>query len=415
MSLFAALQSLAAQQQVATGMVVAALAGTAAFSLKAVPGHAWKGAKDLFSVTLCVEGRDRLYRDLGIWLARGGAAKQSQRLMVEEDFDYDEGRWRWAITLGLGWHLIWVDGRPLLVNRSVSEGGDLAKLIGDGASKKLWLVSLGRSQALIRRIVDEAERIASSDGLVQVNFWQGGGYMLADRRQPRALDTLFMPAAQKAALIADVQAFLEARETYRKRGTPWRRGYLFEGRPGTGKTSLIFAMASALGRSIYLINLASVSSDNELMMAFNQVDWNGVVLIEDIDAAEISKDRQLVSAEREAKSVVPGAQPQKLTLSGLLNAIDGVGAREGRLLFATTNHPEKLDPALLRPGRFDVREAITPLDRESAMAMFTAFDGPARLGVNAWRRIEARLPMPAAELQNLLQQPEAAPAIEAAA
>jgi chaperone BCS1 len=63
----------------------------------------------------------------------------------------------------------------------------------------------------------------------------------------------------------------------------------------------------------------------------------------------------------------------RITFSGLLNAIDGVAAGEGRLLFATTNHPERLDPALIRPGRIDRRVEIGHADREQLARIFRRF------------------------------------------
>jgi len=395
------LSTILAEQQLAVGMVSAAVAGAAVFGLKSVPSKAWTVAKDLFSTTLVIEGRDELYRYVNVWLSRSGAAARSRRLIVQDDYDYEAGAWTWRLTLGFGWHVVWAFGRPIFVNRSQSEGGELAKFLGQGAGQRLWLVSAGRSQSVLRRVVAEAERVYNGDGLVRVYFWHLGRYVLADRRAPRDLATVFLPASQKARLVADVEAFAAARETYRVRGTPYRRGYLFGGRPGTGKTSLIFALAGLLRRSVYVVNLACVGGDNDLLAAFNEVGPDGVVVIEDIDAAEISRDRAEVAAPAPgAPSASP--QPQRMTLSGLLNAVDGVAAREGRVLFVTSNHADKLDPALLRAGRIDVREEVAPLGRAEAWEMFKAFRPDGDAGEFA-ALTQGRLPIVAAELQNLLQ------------
>lgn len=400
---------LAQSQQIATGMVVGAIAGTAVFALKEAPAKAWSLLQDLLSVTLVVEGRDDLYPQLNRWLSRDAATGKAQRLIAQDDYNYEAGRWGWQLTLGRGWHLVWFERWPLFVHRVVEDGSELAKLLGGAANHRLWLISPGRSQRRLRGLIAEAERIYNGDGLVRVYFWHGGGYRMADRRAPRDLDTVFLPEAQKARVVEDVQAFVEARDTYRQRGTPYRRGYLFEGPPGTGKTSLIFALAGLLGRSVYVINLATVAGDNDLLAAVNEVGSDGVVVIEDIDAAEITKDRAAAVA---APVAVPNGVPvaagaQRLTLSGLLNAIDGVASREGRVLFVTSNHPDSLDAALLRAGRIDVRERIAPLAHNEAWRMFRAFRPDASPAEFA-RLVATRLPMPAAELQNLLQSPEAA-------
>lgn len=412
MNLAQQLSALIAQQQVAVGMIGAAAAGTIMFSLKALPGQIWAVLKDQFSVTLSVTGTDPAYEHLNLWFSRNQAVKHARRLMLQEEFDYDKGDWRWRFTLGHGHHLIWAGGSPMLIHRSLAEGaGELGKLLGkSAANQKLEITTLGRRQTIIREAAAEAETIANEDGRVRVYFWAGHGYQLADRRAPRPMDTVYLPDEQKRRIITDALTFIAAKADYTARGTPYRRGYLFEGPPGTGKTSLIFALAGLLDRSVYVINLSNVYGDNALMGAFNEVGPAGVVVIEDIDTAEVGKNR----SGPPVSSPVPGApgQPvapvqinERITLSGLLNAIDGVAAREGRMLFVTSNHTSHLDPALLRSGRIDVRETIDRLDFATARRMFCAFRPDAGPG-EFERMVAHRLLLAAADLQNLLQEAE---------
>jgi hypothetical protein len=403
------LTPLLAQQQIAIGMIGATFVGALVYSLKALPSNLWAVLREQFSVTLAVEGQDLIYDHLNLWFSRHQAVKRVRRMMLQQEFDYDRSDWRWKFTLGRGWHLIWTHGRPMLVHRDVSEGGEIAKLLGKGTNQRMSVITIGRDQALLRRIVEEAEEIYNSDGHVRIYYWNQSGYDLADRRPPRSMDTVFLPDAQKRRLIADVRAFTEAKAAYRERGTPYRRGYLFEGPPGTGKTSLIFALAGLLGRAVFVINLSNVHGDNALLAAFNAVGNDGVVVIEDIDTAEITKDREVVAvqqAEQQSNGGGPpmlmGAQSGRVTLSGLLNAIDGVAAREGRILFVTSNHASELDPALLRSGRIDRRETIDRLDADTAWAMFQAFR-PDGAHADFERLVLPRLPIAAADLQNLLQ------------
>lgn len=398
-----------AQQQVALGMVAATVAGALLFSLKALPEKLWLVLREQFSVTLAIEGQDLIYDHLNLWFSRHQAVRGARRMMLQQEYDYDRSDWRWQFTLGKGWHLIWVHGRPMLVHRSVSDGGEIAKLLGKGTNQRIEVITLGRDQDLIRRVVTEAEEIYNSDGHVRVYFWSGHQYELADRRPPRALETVYLPAAQKQRLVDDLNTFIGARDEYRRRGTPYRRGYLFEGPPGTGKTSLIFALAGLVNRAVFVINLSNVHGDNALLAAFNQVGNDGVVVIEDIDTAEITKDREAVAAQQaEIVPVIPGGVPVpqqqagRPTLSGLLNAIDGVAAREGRVLFVTSNHAGKLDKALLRSGRIDCRETIDHLEADVAWEMFTAFR-PCGTRAEFDRTVAPRLPMAAADLQNVLQ------------
>lgn len=144
-------------------------------------------------------------------------------------------------------------------------------------------------------------------------------------------------------LCDDIQKFQNSEEWYQKRGIPYRRGYLLYGPPGTGKTSFTLAVAGALKLNICYLNLSSGRlDDDDLNDVLSSAPDNSIILLEDIDAIFVQRE-----------SVTQGHQ-RGVSFSGLLNALDGVRSQEGSILFMTTNHREKLDPALLRPGRCDV-------------------------------------------------------------
>lgn len=125
---------------------------------------------------------------------------------------------------------------------------------------------------------------------------------------------------------------------------PYRRGYLLYGPPGTGKTSFVQAVAGALKLNICYLNLSGGRFDDDgLNRALNDAPAHSIILLEDIDG--IFVEREAVSVQKKGRNV---------SFSGLLNALDGVRSQEGRITIMTTNHREKLDPALLRPGRADV-------------------------------------------------------------
>jgi chaperone BCS1 len=139
---------------------------------------------------------------------------------------------------------------------------------------------------------------------------------------------------------------------------PYHRGYLLYGPPGTGKTSLVSAIAAHFGVSIYTVNLTDFN-DRTLMKAVNQVSPNSVLLFEDIDCMKGSQAR--AEANSGVKDNIPaatneGAAKQNgVTLSGLLNVLDGFYAPTNVIFVMTTNHVEALDVALLRPGRIDYK------------------------------------------------------------
>lgn len=131
---------------------------------------------------------------------------------------------------------------------------------------------------------------------------------------------------------------------YKNKGVPYRRGYLLYGPPGTGKTSFTQAIAGELKLNICYLNLSGGNlCDDGLNRALNDAPADSIILLEDIDGIFIQREEVQGNKRRR----------RRVTFSGLLNALDGVRSQEGRILFMTTNHKEKLDPALLRPGRCD--------------------------------------------------------------
>src|SRR4029079_9987839 len=125
------------------------------------------------------------------------------------------------------------------------------------------------------------------------------------------------------------------------------------------------AIASEFSRPIYALNLGSIQSDQELIEAAAELPEHAELMIEDVDAAS-------ATAKREVREKTPAVAPVStedatpVSLSALLNVLDGVFSRDGRILIMTTNHPDNVDPALLRTGRADMRETIGPLDYEDA-------------------------------------------------
>ncbi|KAE8378207.1 P-loop containing nucleoside triphosphate hydrolase protein [Aspergillus bertholletiae] len=218
-------------------------------------------------------------------------------------------------------------------------------------------------------------------------------------RSPRPLSTVILDQEQKDAFVDDIKEYLHprTRRWYSNRGIPYRRGYLLHGPPGTGKTSLCFAVAGLMGLPLYLLNLSSKSfGEDDLMSLFQELPRRCIVLLEDVDCAGITQKRisEGNGDDSTAKPAVDGKEGDVLedidvdsskpgvSLSGLLNVIDGVAASEGRILVMTTNHPEKLDAALLRPGRVDMSIQFgyaEPADiKELFSAIYSTLEGDVR-------------------------------------
>ncbi|KAJ8540971.1 hypothetical protein K7X08_001787 [Anisodus acutangulus] len=148
-------------------------------------------------------------------------------------------------------------------------------------------------------------------------------------------------------LIEDLDMFVSRKDYYRRIGKAWKRGYLLYGPPGTWKSSLVAAMANYLKFDVYDLDLREVQCNSDLRRLLIGSANRSILVIEDIDC-----NVGLQNRENENDTT----EDDKITLSGLLNFIDGLWSSCGdeRIIVFTTNHKDRLDPALLRPGRMDV-------------------------------------------------------------
>ncbi|TYJ10270.1 hypothetical protein E1A91_A11G196200v1 [Gossypium mustelinum] len=180
-------------------------------------------------------------------------------------------------------------------------------------------------------------------------------------KHPATFDTLAMEPDLKEFIMKDLDSFVERKEFFENVGRAWKRGYLLYGPPGTGKSSLVAAIANYMRYNVYDLQFQSVRNDSDLRRVLTSTTNRSILLIEDIDCStKVTHDRTKVkeNCEEEENDELkhPYGTDPGVTLSGLLNFIDGLWSSCGneRIIIFTTNHKEKLDPALLRPGRMDV-------------------------------------------------------------
>jgi chaperone BCS1 len=187
-----------------------------------------------------------------------------------------------------------------------------------------------------------------------------------DARKKRPLQSVVLDKGIKERIVADVRDFLGRQQWYVDRGIPYRRGYLLYGPPGSGKSSFIQALAGELDFGVAIINLSERGvTDDKLAHLLTKLPARTILLLEDADAA--FRNRRQVDAD--------GYGGATVTFSGLLNALDGVAAGEERIAFLTTNHIDRLDEALIRPGRVDMTVRIGEATRHQAAEMWDRFYG----------------------------------------
>nr|GEU44776.1 AAA+ ATPase domain-containing protein [Tanacetum cinerariifolium] len=238
------------------------------------------------------------------------------------------------------------------------------QLKGDyfGPEKKYWELKFNNNKkdiiidSYLPFIIEKAQEIKIQKKSVQLHNLRSPESRHFDSKQtvnlnhPSTFETLAMDQKLKKEIMDDLDRFVKRKDYYERVGKAWKRGYLLYGPPGTGKSSLIAAMANHLKFDIFDLQLTNVKDDSSLKEILLETTNRSILVIEDIDCS-IVPDRKEPSSSGESRRDDP-----KFTLSGLLNFIDGLWSCCGdeRIIVFTTNHKERLDPALLRPGRMDM-------------------------------------------------------------
>ncbi|XP_028800865.1 AAA-ATPase At3g28580-like [Neltuma alba] len=229
----------------------------------------------------------------------------------------------------------------------------------------------------LRHVLDEGKAIASRNRQIKLltnnpsNGLSTYNWSRVVFEHPASFDTLALHPKKKEEIVKDLVRFKNGKNYYAKIGKPWKRGYLLYGPPGTGKSTMIAAMANFLNYDIYDLELTAVKNNTELRKLLIQTHGKSIIVIEDIDCslnltgqrkkmnknAKGTKDEEEDKKSKEdlLKRYEEEEKNSKVTLSGLLNFIDGVWSSCGgeRIIVFTTNFVDKLDPALIRRGRMD--------------------------------------------------------------
>ncbi|KAF8013022.1 hypothetical protein BT93_I1015 [Corymbia citriodora subsp. variegata] len=227
------------------------------------------------------------------------------------------------------------------------------------------------TQSYIQHVLTEGKAITSKNRQrkLYTNDPQDSMWIPAVFKHPATFETLAMHPDKKREIMEDLTKFTERKEYYAKIGKAWKRGYLLYGPPGTGKSTMIAAMANFLNYDVYDLELTAVKDNTELRRLLIETSSKSIIVIEDIDCSldltgqrkkaggdDNDKDKEDDKDDNPLKKMTGKEQKSsKVTLSGLLNFIDGIWSACGgeRLIVFTTNHLDKLDPALIRRGRMD--------------------------------------------------------------
>lgn len=349
--------------QMIGGAISLALMGGTTYLLRSVPMNLWKFFVKHTTTELVTTSQNIVFHNLLKWIQDKGYAGKFRKIKLSN------GRWGYEESLtksvGYGTHIIWYKFRPILITLNKEESKS------DVDKETIILKKLGRSHkifdCLIRQISDRKEDINSTS----IHKMREKSWHFIAKQPKRELESVIIEPQKIESLKRSIKEFLDKEQWYIKHGIPWQLGILLYGPPGTGKTSLIKALAAYTDRSISLI---SASYADSISVALQEVPENTITVIEDVDACgethnrreNLSKDKNDNLSGNDSltnnEELILDKKMERLMdrygnvgLADLLNAIDGVISTHGRILIMTTNHRDKLDQALLRPGRVDIQ------------------------------------------------------------
>jgi mitochondrial chaperone BCS1 len=372
MAMWDLIQQQLQNNQVFSGGLLLMLGGALLAYFRGTPAQLYQFIRQRLITEIDILDRDQAFDWLEKWLSEQSYSRHRARSLTVKTLavDYEERREnpsmdprpRIMFSPAPGTHWFFYRRRLVCVHRERPKLNESSNQPVN-VRERFSITIFSRDRSLARQIIEDARETAMPKNETRLTVRRAGYACWNEqmKRTPRPLESVILPQGMMEDLLADVRCFLGRRSWYNERGIPYRRGYLLHGPPGTGKSSAVVGLASELGMDIAILSLGDSNlDDNGLGDLLSEVPANSLVLMEDIDCAFL---------ERKEES----SKLSKVTFSGLLNALDGVAAGEGRLLFATTNHLERLDPALIRPGRIDRKLHIGNANAEQVSRIFRRF------------------------------------------
>ena len=362
---------LSGHNQFASSGLLLMIVGGLSVYLRAIPQQIWEWFVEQTTLMITVKDDDAAF----VWVKEWFLEQKLLKRVRSVDMDTAMRNERVALIPAPGRHWFWHAGRPFVVYfyRSEETRERSARRI-----ESLTFKTIGRKRPFLQSFVDDVVACHIRRlGVQSFLFTYDDGWYSVQGYAPRLLESVILEPGEKEHLVQDIQRFRTSKPRYQRLGIPYHRGYLFYGPPGTGKTSLVSALAANFGLSIYLINLADFN-DRTLMNAINEVNSNSVLLFEDIDCMKSSQTRVPSASHgnegpNEQKQKEAVADKNGVSLSGLLNVLDGFHAPTNVLFMMTTNRMETLDDALLRPGRIDYRLYLGEASEEQKLRLCRRF------------------------------------------
>lgn len=328
-----------------TGAALGGVFLSTLYSLKAIPFYIWSRIERKLTFSATIEQVEDMFDYMDEYM-EANHKKTFQRVEISSEDD------KLCYTHENDFIFTWYKNRRIRISKSkesIETPGDRHDLFKrtyrvSGLFAKRAITSLlhkineeGLENKRRRSIEKKEIKIYT---VSQYGSWNVGKSTATNK----SIDDIYLE--NKQLIVDDVDRFIASESLYRKLRIPHKRGYLFYGVPGTGKSALSWAIADKLKYDLYLLDLSGVSSVSDFKTLVNRIPSRSVIVVEDIDS---------YFDKREA------VKDNKITFSSFINVLSGVNQIDDSVTIITTNKIEKIDEALLRSGRCDVKLEIKPI------------------------------------------------------
>jgi chaperone BCS1 len=351
------------------GLGISAIGGLLTY-LRSIPLYFWNKGKSLISVTVdmpaeilgernevvswlenWLENRDsRIYRNL----------RATTHWRYDEESDTSEPIFKLIkdVVNMPGWFKF--EDKRLLITCHKRESSQNGRIFYD-YHITFFTKDIGTATRFLASIREEYVKV-KNDKVVSRIFTLGEWKKLKDIN-PREFTSVILPQGKIEIIKSDIDEFMSRRQLYLDLNINHKRGYLFEGLPGTGKSSIANAIAFYLKWNLYTFNKSDVLNKGSLSKAFSDIKPKSVILLEDIDTYKINRNITNDSTEKNECE----------DTGDWLNWLDGINSPNDCIFVMTTNYVEKLDPALIRDGRIDFSMNFSYADEYQIRESFKRF------------------------------------------
>ncbi len=346
---FSYINELSSGNEMIAGAISLWAMGIFTYFFKEIPQKTCKLLFKNLTTTVTFTSQNPSFYNMLKWFERNGYAEKLRKVKLSE------GRWgsdqETIKSVGYGTHVVWFGWVPLWVTLERETN------VGDVDKEVMTILKVGRSHKIFNKLSREISK-KKKDGFIDVFSAKGGDWYFRSSSPKRGFDSVIVKLSLLEELKSVIDKFIASEDWYVEHGIPYTLGIMLYGPPGTGKSSLIRAIASYTNRSIYSIPASSAASYPDMLQSINK---DSITVIEDIDSCSAAKTRNKKDKknnDNRSSIEIDFEEFMINNISELLNAMDGIVSNHGRILIMTTNYPEKIDAAIMRPGRCDCKIEI---------------------------------------------------------